>query len=290
VRTSLQQMQRGTPTSISPKRAPSSAPGPLESSNPCRPQKLRLESKACLTRKGSRKRSRATLPPTRRIATFIPPHTLNFRVLPTNISSYAPVPLDADIEICKLRFRPWRPCPTRSTRLCRTSSSRSAKPRFSMVSFCAAIPPTNCAATFVSPPRCSLSGIANPSASLSFVQFWNASSNIASTSWPFSKISSATIPLHNACNSFANRSSFHLGSPQTSANIAPQLPFRTAGVPPALFPSFPYFLIRVDLCFGSENAQNRPPPSPIFVFITDSQRPHPVLHNYYKHLRSSLIV
>ena len=202
MRTSLQQMQRGTPTSISPKRVPSSAPGPLESSNPCRPQKLRLESKACLTRKGSRKRSRATLPPTRRIATFIPPHTSNFRVLPTNISSYAPVPLDADIEICKLRFRPWRPCPTRSTRLCRTSSSRSAKPRFSMASFCAAIPPTNCAATFVSPPRCLPSGIANRSASLSFVQFWNASSNIASTSWPFSKISSATIPLRNVCNSF----------------------------------------------------------------------------------------
>ena len=70
--------------------------------------------------------------PTRRTATFIPPHTLNFRVPPINISSYAPVPLDADIEICKLRFRPWRPCPTRSTRLCRTSSSRSAKPRFSI--------------------------------------------------------------------------------------------------------------------------------------------------------------
>ena len=40
------------------------------------------------------------------------------------------------------------------------------------------------------------------------VQFWNASSNTASTSWPFSKISSATIPLRNACSSFANRSSF----------------------------------------------------------------------------------
>jgi len=52
---------------------------------------------------------------------------------------------------------------------------------FSMASFCAAIPPTNCAATFASPPPFSPSGIANPSASPSFVQFWNASSNIAST-------------------------------------------------------------------------------------------------------------
>jgi hypothetical protein len=44
------------------------------------------------------------------------------------------------------------------------------------------------------------------------------------------------------------------------------------------------------ICTRAKNAKNRLRLSPIFVFITHSQRAHPVLHNYYKHIRASLLV
>jgi hypothetical protein len=187
VRTSLLKvMQRGTSTTatICQRRVPSRAGLPI-------PALTRIRAKSCTAPQVRNTRN------CRHAAGFLFPRGLQLSChLPRPISlprvffiSPLVAPgLDADAEICKLRFRPWRRHPIRSTILCRTSSSRSVKPRFFTAYFCADIRPTNFAATFAFPRPSSQSGIAKPSANLSSARFSNASFNTASTFSPFSKI------------------------------------------------------------------------------------------------------
>src|SRR5579863_1118831 len=94
------------------------------------------------------------------------------------------VVLDGEILLGKLHFSLWRPChksfPRKSFT---TSTSRSAKRPFSMVSSCAATPRKNFAETSKCPLLCLQNGTKKRNASRSFAIFSLAWWNIAGTYW-----------------------------------------------------------------------------------------------------------